>query len=222
MCGRFTLTASSYQQLALRFGVSDIPDIVYQPRYNIAPSQPVLSVIVTDGQRRMGFLQWGLIPSWAKDASIGNKMINARSETVHEKPSFRSAFQKRRCLIIADGFYEWSRNNTPKQPHHIGLASKEPFAFAGLWESWRPMAGGNPLFTCTILTTEANTLIAPIHPRMPLILPKDQEAAWLEAEDTDTLQTLLRPFPGDLMSLHPVSTLVNSPKNESPECITPL
>ncbi len=222
MCGRFTLTASSYQQLALRFGVSDIPDIVYQPRYNIAPSQQVLSVITSNNLRRLGFMKWGLIPSWAKDASIGNKLINARSETVHEKPSFRQAFRARRCLIIADGFYEWNRNSTPRQPYYIQLASGEPFAFAGLWERWKPDPDGDTVFTCTVLTTDANPKIAEIHPRMPVILEQHQEAPWLYGESTNEIRKLMKQFPAARMAMHPVSTMVNSPKNDSSDCIIPV
>ncbi len=223
MCGRFTLTASSYNQLALRFDIGGAPQFEYHPRYNIAPSQSVLAVITHEGERRLGPLRWGLIPFWAKEPAIGNKMINARSETVHEKPSFRSAFQRRRCLIPADGFFEWERHGyPPRQPYYLHLESGETFAFAGLWERWTPADGDDPIYSCTILTTDANALLQPIHPRMPVILPKEQEEAWLQSDDAEFLKTMLKPYPAEEMKMYPVSTTVNSPKNDREACITPL
>lgn len=222
MCGRFTLTASSYTQLALDFSVDVVPDVVYQPRYNIAPSQPVLAIVSHGEQRRLGHLRWGLVPSWAKDPSIGYKMINARSETVHEKPSFRQAFAHRRCLILADGFFEWDRSTSPRQPHYFFLPERKPFAFAGLWETWRASQTDAPLHTCTIITREANDAVKPIHERMPVLFEPDLAAAWLTDVSLTELKGLLQTSTSKGLLSYPVSTLVNSPKNESSECIQPL
>jgi putative SOS response-associated peptidase YedK len=222
MCGRFTLTVSP-EQLRASFDGLIVPDNI-QPRFNIAPSQPV-AVVPNDAKFQLDFYIWGLIPSWAKDASIGNRMINARAETLSEKTSFRSAFRRRRCLILADGFYEWraSPGSRAKTPMYIKMESSEPFAFAGLWESWQSPDGSN-ILSCTIITTQPNSLLEPIHNRMPVILPKDSYGQWLEPEEIDPKQAqeLLKPYPADLMTAYPVSTLVNSPANEDPLCIAPV
>jgi len=221
MCGRFTLTVSPEQLRAALPGFF-IPE-GFQPRYNIAPSQPV-AVIPNDGKNQLDFFVWGLIPSWAKDPSIGNRLINARAETLVEKPSFRSAFRRRRCMVLADGFYEWKTEigRKSKTPMYIKLASGEPFAFAGLWETWQS-PDGSQVQSCTIITTEPNDLIRPIHNRMPVILPAEAHAAWLEQGDVDPtrLQRLLTPYISQTMLAYPVSTLVNSPNNEDALLIQP-
>lgn len=222
MCGRFTLTTSPEQLRAAFYGLS-VPDQV-QSRYNIAPTQPV-AVVANDEKFQVDFFAWGLIPSWAKDPAIGSRMINARAETLAEKPSYRSAFRRRRCLVLADGFYEWRQEpgKRSKTPMYIKLESGQPFAFAGLWENWNSPDGSN-IRSCTIITTEPNRLMQTIHNRMPVILPEEVFPAWLEARETEpaSLQHLLAPFPAELMSAYPVSTLVNSPANEDARCIQPL
>lgn len=217
MCGRFTLTASPerVQEVLELHDVSALE----QPRYNVAPTQPV--AVVTDGEeRRVEMFRWGLVPSWADDPAIGSRLINARAETAAEKPAFRAAFARRRCLVLADGFYEWQKEGTRKQPYHIRLASGEPFAFAGLWEVWRPSEEAEPLLTCTILTGDANELVAPIHDRSPVILPADARWRWLDPDASrEELRAFLRPFPAERMEAYPISTLVNSPANDGPELL---
>jgi putative SOS response-associated peptidase YedK len=217
MCGRYTLTLN-LEDLQGRFQFEAL-DLEYQPRYNIAPTQQVLTV-TNDGQRKAQFMRWGLIPFWAKDAKIGNRMINAVGETVAVKPAFRAPFKKRRCLVLADGFYEWRKSEKTKIPTYIFLKSREPFAFAGLWESWKSPEG-DLIRSCTIVTTSPNQFIAPIHNRMPVILSEETEALWLDpvTEEADVLAPLLIPSPGELMDSYTVSQLVNSPKNHGPECI---
>ncbi len=219
MCGRYTL-ATPVERLAEAFGVwGDLPELSLG--YNIAPTQEVAAVLVDSGERRLERLRWGLIPSWAKDPGVGARMINARSETVPEKPSFRSAFRKRRCLIPADGFYEWQKTNNGKQPFYTRMCNGAPFAFAGLWESWRE--NDEPeVRTCTILTTEPNELLAPVHNRMPVILHPDSYDTWLTPDaGEDTLTELFEPYPSEAMETYPVSRLVNSPSNDDERCIEP-
>jgi putative SOS response-associated peptidase YedK len=220
MCGRFTLT-TDLDRLEERFSFR-AANLRYVPRYNIAPSQQVLTVIDDEG-RHAELLHWGLIPSWAKDPAIGNRMINARAETLAEKPSFRRALQKRRCLILADGFYEWKKEGKKKAPMFIGLKSHEPFAFAGLWETWKSPEG-EPIQSCTIITTEPNTLMTSIHNRMPVILSRDAEAVWLDrtVEDAQKLLPLLVPYAAKVMAAYAVSPLVNSPRNDTPACTEPV
>jgi putative SOS response-associated peptidase YedK len=220
MCGRFTLTAD-LSVLQENFPFVEMPEGM-QPRFNIAPTQPV-AVVPNDGRNRLDFFVWGLIPSWAKDPSIGNRLINARAETLLEKPSFRNAFRRRRCLVLADGFYEWRQAERGKTPMYIRLDGGKPFAFAGLWESWNAPDGSNVL-SCTIITTEPNDLMATIHNRMPVILPAQAYSTWLEAGETDTknLIELLKPYPSTEMQAYPVSPLVNSPNNDVPEVIHPI
>jgi len=228
MCGRFTLTVSPEQLRSVFDGLSvpniDQQDDRYRPRYNIAPTQPV-AVVANDGQNRLDYFVWGLIPSWAKDPSIGNRMINARAETLHEKPSFRSAFKRRRCLVLADGFYEWRQEpgRRSKTPMYIRLESGQPFAFAGLWENWFS-PDGSQILSCTIITTEPNSLMQSIHNRMPVILPPVAYPLWLDSREADSQQllTVLKPFPAELMKAYPVSQWVNSPANDDPRCIQPL
>lgn len=220
MCGRFTLT-TNLGAIAARFGVSRFLEEV-GPRYNIAPTQTVI-VVNDDGTRRLTQMRWGLIPSWAKDPAIGNRMINARAETVATKPAFRVALRKRRGLIPADGFYEWQPVGRRKQPVRIVLKTREPFGFAGLWESWTSPEGEESR-SCTIITTEANELLTPIHDRMPVILNHDAEAVWLDPtiQDSARLLPLLRPYPSEEMEIYQVSTRVNNPDRDGPECIKPL
>jgi len=222
MCGRYTLPASP-EQLRQFFPGIEIPDQT-PTRYNIAPTQPV-AVIANDGRNRLDFFVWGLIPSWAKDPSIGNRMINARAETLLEKPAFRAAFRRRRCLIPADGFYEWMQQpgSKAKTPMLIRKQSGEPFAFGGLWETWNS-PDGSQILSCTIITTTPNTLMQAIHNRMPLILPKTAYDLWLDPGEArgEALQALLRPYPAEGMEAFPVSTLVNSPNNDVPDCVRPI
>lgn len=221
MCGRFTLTASG-DDLAALFEIEAVPNL--EPRYNIAPTQPVAVVrLDPEGRRRVfTLMRWGLIPSWAKDIGIGNRLINARAETLTEKPAFRTAFRRRRCLIPADGFYEWQKQTAGrKQPYFIGLPNRRPFAFAGLWEHWEG-ADGSVLDSCTIITTEANERVRALHDRMPVILDRGDFGDWLDpATPLDRLLHLLRPYPFEML-IYPVSTLVNAPENDRPECIVPL
>ena len=219
MCGRYTLK-TPVEELAEEFGF-EASSVELPPNYNVAPTQEVAAILEEDGKRRLELLRWGLIPSWADDPSIGSRMINARSETAPEKPSFRRAFRERRCLIPADGFYEWQRTNGAKQPFYIRMKEEHPFAFAGLWESWKD-EDGPEIRSCTILTTKPNALAAEIHDRMPVILPAGSYDAWLDPETgRDELYGLLAPYPEDEMEAYPVSRFVNSPQNNNPRCIEP-
>jgi putative SOS response-associated peptidase YedK len=222
MCGRFTLTVDPLS-LQQAFPWAVIPDDLF-PRYNIAPSQPV-AVIPNTGDNTVSMYKWGLIPSWAKDPSIGDRMINARAESLAEKPSFRNAFRRRRCLILADGFYEWKQNPDmkSKQPVYIRLKDNQPFAFAGLWELWNS-PDGSEIRSCTIITTQPNSLLETIHSRMPVILPTDAYQRWLAVDDTQPahLNDLLVPYQASDMIAYPVSRMVNSPEMESPELIKPV
>lgn len=218
MCGRFTLSQPA-EAIASTFQ-STIPELA--PRYNIAPTQPVPTIISAGDRRQFQMLRWGLIPSWAKDPAIGAKLINARAETVAEKPSFRSAFRHRRCLIIADGFYEWQRQEGKKQPFYFRTSNGQPFAFAGLWEHWQN-PDGEAIDSCTIITTEANEILQPIHDRMPVILNSKDYDLWLDtSQTTSQLIQLLQPFPSTEMTSYPVSTKVNKPTNNTPELINSL
>jgi putative SOS response-associated peptidase YedK len=218
MCGRFA-QKSPAKKITKKFEVEEVPSLV--ERYNVAPAQSVLVVREPDGREAV-FLKWGLVPSWAKDPAIGNKLINARAETVAEKPSFREAFVCRRCLIPVDGFFEWSRRGDRKRPFYFHMRDGEPFAIAGLWERWEGESG--PLETCTLLTTEANELLAPHHDRMPVILRPEDYEAWLDpgVRRPELPTPLLRPYPHEEMAAYAVSTLVNSPSNDDPRCVAPL
>ena len=217
MCGRYSLTAD-LGELAQRFEFDGNWD-AFERWYNVAPTQEVLTVVGGE-TRRGGFMRWGLIPHWAKSASVGSRMINARTETVAEKPAFRDALISRRCLALADGFYEWRRVGGKKTPMRIVLRSSEPFAFAGLWSVWRD-PDGSRVPSCAIITTTANDLLRPIHNRMPVILPRELEAFWLDGgiDDPGALSAALTPYPSVAMEAYEVSTLVNSVANDGPEVI---
>jgi putative SOS response-associated peptidase YedK len=221
MCGRFTLRASA-GVVAEQFSLFELPP--FTARFNIAPTQPVAVVRVAApgaaGARELVWLRWGLIPGWAQDAAIGARMINARAETAAEKPAFRAAFRRRRCLVVADGFFEWQRIGRQKQPYFIRMKEDQPFAFAGLWESWTD-PNGSEVPSCTLLTTEPNELMEPIHDRMPVILPESAYEHWLDrgVDQPEAFALLLRPFPADKMTAYPVSPHVNSPAHDDPRCI---
>lgn len=224
MCGRYSQSQSA-EIIAKAFQVDSVPAL--KPRYNIAPTQSVPTVLQTSAStnRQFKMLHWGLIPSWAKDPKMGARLINARAETVNEKPAFRSAFRQRRCLVLADGFYEWQQqeDKKQKQPFYFRLSDGQPFAFAGLWEHWKG-ADGEEIESCTLLTTEPNELMQPIHNRMPVILdPKDYDL-WLDSEvkKPELLQPLLRSYQTEEMTAYPVSKTVNKPSNDTAECINSI
>ncbi len=218
MCGRFTLTATP-QLLNQLFPLFDGFDV--QPQYNVAPSQNVLAVRLRPGtdQPEAVRLRWGLIPSWADDIKIGYKLINARLETAREKPSFRSAFKHRHCLVLADGFYEWKKAGKAKQPYLIRMRDGQPFGFAGLWETWQH--NGQTIESCTILTTDANDTLRPIHDRMPVIVDPTHRLHWLNAGKTEGFH-YLGPYTAERMTAVAVSSLVNNPRNNSPACLEPV
>jgi len=221
MCGRFGQTASS-AELAAAFEASWQCAEPELPRYNVAPTQHVPILLSADGRRVLDVFRWGLIPWWAKDASIGNKMINARAETVVEKPAYRSAFQRRRCLVPASGFYEWKKTPGGKVPHWIHPADGALLTFAGVWEAWRPAKDAEPVLSFTILTTTPSADVAQVHDRMPVVVAREHRDAWLGAETpADELLPLLRPAPDGLLRMHPVSTAVNRPAFDGPELIEP-
>jgi putative SOS response-associated peptidase YedK len=209
-------------KVAELFGLDETPDV--ELRYNVAPTQQVVAVrLRPDAEKReLVLLRWGLIPHWADDPSIGNRMINARAETVADKPAYRQAFKKRRCLVVADGFYEWKKIDGKKQPYYIRLKDDRPFGFAGLWERWN--REGEEIQSCTIITTEPNELMKPIHNRMPVIVPSGDYDRWLdpEFEDGEALRQVLQCYSSDAMEAYPVSTLVNNPRNETAGCIERL
>jgi putative SOS response-associated peptidase YedK len=215
MCGRFTLRAPA-SAVAEQFSLLELP--LLEPRYNIAPSQPV-PVVRLSPERQLVFLRWGLIPSWADDPTIGNRLINARAESVAEKPAFRAAFRQRRCLVVADGFYEWRGSGKARQPYFFRMRDDRPLGFAGLWESWEG-ADHRAIESCTILTTAANDLVRPVHERMPVIVAPADYARWLEpAFQPEPLLELLRPYASDAISASAVSPWVNSPTHDDPRCI---
>jgi len=219
MCGRYTLVVS-LEELMFRYGIEELPNHFHTPRYNVAPMQ-MMAAIIHDGEaRRMGELKWGLVPSWAEDDKIGGKMINARAETILEKPSFKTLISRRRCLIPADGFYEWKRVGTSKQPMRITMKDRSIFSMAGLYDIW-VSPKGNKIGTFTIITTKPNKLMADIHDRMPVILPREQEDSWIRRQNQDAgqLVAMLKPYPPELMLAYPVSPKVGSVKNDSPDLI---
>jgi len=211
MCGRYRL--SRKDRFAQYFEIDSFDD--FEPRYNIAPTQPVMVVRQEGNTRALSKMRWGLIPSWAKDGSMSASLINAHSETVLDKPAFRDSFHSRRCLIPADGFYEWKRSGKTKQPYHFGMKDESLFAFAGIWDRWRSPTG-QLVESCSILTTTANDLQRDVHDRMPVVLPRERYAEWLTS--TANVAGLLAPFDSALMKRHAVSTLANRPENDAPEC----
>ena len=224
MCGRFTNRAKP-EQIKKEFKVGRKNPNLYEPRFNIAPAQMVDVVLEPENERVLTELKWGLVPSWSKDAQTAKGLINARAETITEKPSFREAFKNRRCIIPASGFYEWQKKGTGgKQPFYFYLNEKEVFGLAGLYEEWIDKESGETLETCTIITTEANDVLKPVHDRMPVILKPESYNEWLDAKvkDTEKLQKLLVPYPVKEMSSHAVSTNVNIPDSNSSELIKPL
>jgi len=218
MCGRFAFTASK-KELLEHFSLSHAPPI--EPSYNIAPGQDIAAIRQAGTSQELVLCHWGLIPSWSKDKKIAYKMINARAESVGTKSAFRNAFRKRRCLIPATGFFEWQKKDGKKQPWFLRLKDQETMAFAGLWEHWEG-TDGEVIESCTIITTEANELIRPIHQRMPVIIEKKDYDIWLAAPTSKMAESLLRPFPSEKMLAYPVSTYVNNPQNNNPLCIKPL
>ena len=224
MCGRITLTTDK-DDLQSRFGYVNPSGDLFTPRYNIAPSQNCPVVTVNEDKRVLIMMRWGLVPFWAKDVKSGYNLINAKAETLKEKASFRTPFKKKRCLVLADGFYEWthSEKKGAKQPYRFVLKNRQPFAFAGLWDEWSNPEG-EKLLTFTIITTTANELMESIHDRMPVILHEKDEGIWLDPQlaDTDKLSQLLKPYSSKEMEAYKVSTFVNSPKNNGPKCIEPV
>jgi len=220
MCGRFVRKRSS-SAMARDFGVQEITDDL-QPSFNVAPTDNV-AVVLNNRVKLLVAMRWGLVPFWATDPKIASKHINARAETLTVKPAFKDAFKRRRCLVVADGFFEWQKQGATKIPLFIHLEPERPFGFAGLYEIWTPPLGER-LVTCTIITTQPNELVRPIHDRMPVILPKDAEDFWLDSavEDHTRLLDLLQPYQASDMGAFTVSRLVNSVKNNSPECIEPV
>jgi len=221
MCGRYTLSSPN-DAIADLFELAEVPQLAL--RYNVAPTQEaaVVRVAAPGEPRRLDLLRWGLVPYWAEDPAIGNRMINARAESVAEKPAYKRSFRKQRCLVAVDGFYEWKKQGKLKQPYHIRRKDRRPFAFAGLWERWKGPEG--PLDTFTILTTDANELIRPLHDRMPVIVARKDFALWLDpaVNDPEVLKPLLAPAPGEEMETVPVSRAVNSPAHDAADCIEPL
>lgn len=222
MCGRYTVH-TSLQVIADLFEVDDGQP--WTPRYNVAPSQEVPVVrLGSERKRELVMMRWGLVPYWSEDPKIGYKVINARSETLVEKPAFREAYKSRRCLIVADGFYEWKKIGATKQPYWIHLKDEKPFAFAGLWEQWKAKDASREITSCTILTTQANAFVAELHDRMPVILPKEAYASWIDpsVRNENELTKWLKPYDAALMDARPISQLVNSPNNDDERCIAPV
>ncbi|NMH72977.1 SOS response-associated peptidase [Bacillus sp. RO2] len=218
MCGRFSLTAELHK-LEERFFLENTNTLEYRISYNIAPGQPILAIVKGENKNRAGYLHWGLVPSFAKDKKIGYKMINARAETLHEKVSFRKLLERKRCIIPADGFYEWKKQNGDKKPIRFTKTNEKPFAFAGLWDRW--VTKDEELVSCTLITTRPNQLVEDVHDRMPVILKEEHEKDWLSRQvlTSSQLATMLQPFDAGLMRSFEVSPIVNSPKNNGPDCI---
>ncbi len=217
MCGRFTIATTIAGDLRQRFPIGESVEL--ERRFNVAPGDDVVAIRERDGVAEASTLRWGFTPPWAKDPSVGFRMINARAETVAEKPAFRDAFRRHRCLIVADGFYEWTRDGR-RQPFHITRSDGAPFAFAGLWTGWKDPATEEWLRSCTIVTTEANAAIAPIHPRMPVILAPELEEVWLDPDASpEHLRTLLAPLAPEQTRARAVSKAVNDARYDGPECL---
>jgi len=220
MCGRFTLT-KDVADFATQLGLEYDP-AKHNPRFNICPSQPVIVILNDEGQPEITTAKWGLIPSWSKDPAIGNKLANARAEGITEKPSFRTPFKRKRCLVLSDGFYEW-RQTKPKAPFYFRMKNKAVFAFAGLWDAWRDPSG-EEMRTCCLITTTPNSVVAKVHHRMPVILEETNYRLWLSEEEqsVEQLLKLLQPYPAEKMEGYEISTYVNKPENSGPQCIVPI
>ncbi len=218
MCGRYQLSVKE-KDITVRFHV-DVYEKLYRPSYNCAPSQ-ALPVISNDNPGVMSLYKWGLIPFWAKDPKIGYKLINAKAETINEKPSFRNSFRRKRCMVLCNGFYEWRKNGKEKTPYRIYLKQEKLFAMAGIWDEWKD-AEERPVRSFSIITTSPNELMKDIHSRMPVILKEEEEAIWLKENDPGRLSSLLQPYPADEMEAYKISSFVNSPRNDSPEVIEPV
>lgn len=221
MCGRFTQT-SNITELLEEFQFEWSQSVQHQSSYNIAPSQSVLAMVQAKDHRKAGLIQWGLVPHWVKQRQEWKPLINARAETIHEKASFKTLIERRRCVIFANGFFEWKRNEGQKIPFYFSLKTNQPFGFAALWD--RHGIGNEEIITCTIITTEANELVQPVHDRMPVILVGDDLDTWINVNQNQFLvaQNTLKPFSASEMQKIQVSTLVNSTKNNGPECISPI
>ncbi|GEL74666.1 MULTISPECIES: SOS response-associated peptidase [Myxococcus] len=219
MCGRVTVRTSP-EQIVTGLGLAGIRTAVERPRFNLCPTQ-LMPVVTNDGARMLDAFRWGLVPSWAKDPAIGNKLINARGETVAEKPSFRSALKRRRCLVVVDGWYEWKQSTKPKTPYYFHRKDGQLLTLAGLWEEWTAPDTGEVLNTCTIITIGPNALMAPIHDRMPVILEPEAQEVWLrpEPQESSVLLPLLVPCAEESLDAYEVSRVVNSPANDTPECV---
>lgn len=222
VCGRFTLYADP-DFLEDYFDLENEMDLGLEQRYNIAPTQPVLTIVQGKQKQRAGYMKWGLIPHWSKDDTFASKMINARSETLREKRSFQGLLGRRHCIICANGFYEWKKIDKKKQPYYIKLQNQEVMMFAGLWDRWRNQ-NGKEVVSCTVLTTKANDMMEGLHERMPVILTKENSHRWLNCTSTNAgeMVELFNPFPSEKMTVYPVSTLVNKAANDGPECIAPI
>lgn len=221
MCGRFALY-SSLDEIREAFSIRQV-DFQPEVSYNIAPSQPVAVVVRHNGDNHLQKMIWGLIPAWARDPGIGARMINARAETLHQKPSFRRPLLSQRCLIVADGFFEWQKSEASRRPMFVHMKSRRPFGMAGLYDVWQPPEGER-IVSCTIITTEANDLVRTIHDRMPAIIPSAYHAQWLDPspQPVPRLLELLKPYPAGEMAAYAVSRLVNSPHNNVPDCVRPV
>lgn len=219
MCGRVTIQTPALA-LAREFALTGIRTALERPRYNLAPTQ-LMPVVINDGERQLDAYRWGLLPSWAKDAALGSKLINARAETVAEKPSFRSAFKRRRCLVLVDGWFEWKQTTKPKTPYLFRRTDGHPLAFAGLWEEWTDPATGEAVRTCSVITTGPNRVMAPIHDRMPVILAPEAREVWLrpEPQEASVLQPLLVPNEDEPLEVWEVGRVVNAPVNDVPACL---
>ncbi|XEC96990.1 SOS response-associated peptidase [Paenibacillus tarimensis] len=222
MCGRYTI-AVSLEEMMLRYMIGETSVPYHRPKYNVAPGQMVMAIIYDGSANRLGELKWGLIPPWAEDERIGSRMLNARAETVMEKPAFRGPFMRKRCLIPADGFYEWKKSGGSKQPMRIVMKHRSLFSMAGLYETWIA-PDGRKISSCTILTTNPNELVAPIHDRMPVILKPEDERLWLDRgiRDAQLLRQLLEPYPADEMEAYPVTAAVGNVRHDDPDNIRPL
>lgn len=222
MCGRVTVKTPA-EALAKEFQLSLVLAKLERPRFNLPPTA-MLPVVANTGKRELDLYKWGLVPAWAKDTSIGNKLTNARADTLAEKPSFKTALKRRRCLILVDGFFEWHREGKTKTPFLFRRKDEKPFALAGLWEEWKPKDAPEVLRTCTIITTDANSLMAPVHDRMPVILGPEAQALWLQPEAVDAAQLtpLLVPCAPDALEAFEVGAIVNNARNDVPDCLVPV